>query len=151
MMTGLEHIEQDFEQFRRRVADCRGADPFRAEQVQDAYNAISRLRERYLHEQDRLTPSQRLALQKVFDKDWFIKGVCEIRQVSEHITRQEFRVVTPDKASFVVETSAHAMFEGTLVVLTDAQTGQLFQFDHQKQLDEAERRIESALEKARQE
>jgi hypothetical protein len=147
MIDALEHIEQDFEEYRRSVADCQAADPFRAELFRSAYAALSRLRERYRHERKRLAPMQMRALEKVFENDRFIRGMLHLRQVSEHVMRQ-VELMTTENMPLIVETSAHAMFAAPSVPLTDAQSGQPYLFHHLNYLLEAERRVKRALDKA---
>jgi hypothetical protein len=154
-MTGpLERIEAYFEEFGQAIVDCHSRIEFRAGDLKEAHAALGRLRDRYLHEKKDLTPKQQAALQKVFEDDVFIAGMMAIRQVGEHVTHVSRgatgpRISTIQNApiQLTVESSAMAVFAAPTVTLVDVHNV-LHRIDHRERLEEAQRRIGSALAKA---
>jgi hypothetical protein len=148
----LERIASDFDAFRRSIDDCRrSTDPFRSEQFKGAYGALARLRDRYRHERENLTSEQRVPLERVFEKDKFIAGMMELRQVAEHVIRRGGPLIyTTGNAPIQLTegSSALAVFAAPIVVLPD-KSGEAHRLDHLERLNEAELRISRALAKAR--
>jgi hypothetical protein len=152
MTEALERIAAYFEEFREAVNDCRTAASFRAADWKEAYGALGRLRDRYVHERETSTSEERLALEKVFENDTFIEGMMEVRQVSEHVVRRSpgplIRTTGNVPIQLTVESSAMAIFSAPIVILRDI-TNVPHRVDHLKMLEEAEQRIGAALERAR--
>ena len=149
MTDALGRIAGYFEEFRQSIERCRSADAFKAVDWKDAHGALGRLRERYEHEKDDLTPEQQKALRKVFEDDVFIKGMMELRQVGEHVVRRGGPTIyTTGNAPvhLTVESSAMAVFAGPVVTLPDID-GKVHKLDHGERLEEALRRIGAALAK----
>ena len=73
MSDALRRIAEYAQAFRDGIARCDPAAPFNRADWIDAYNRLARLRDRYVAEQDHLTPSERNALSRVFEKDVFKK------------------------------------------------------------------------------
>jgi len=156
MTESLDRIETYFDEFREAIDRCRSGKKFRAGDWKGAHAALGRLRERYLHEKEHLIPEQRAALQKVFEDDVFIAGMMAIRQIAEHVTHVSRsamgpRISTPWNApiQLTVESSAMAVFASPIVILRDVNNTP-HEIDHLVRLEEAQRRIGSALAKARQ-
>jgi hypothetical protein len=151
-VEALDRIVLYFDEFCQAVNDCRTANSFRSADWKEAYGALGRLRDRYLHEEKNLAPSQQAALSKVFDNDTFIEGMMDFRQVSEHVIRREPGplVRTPANApiQLTVESSAMAVFSAPIVTLPDVNKIRRT-INHLDWLAEAERRIGAALQKAR--
>ena len=151
MTEALERIDEYFKEFRDAVNDCRLAGSFRAADWKEAYGALGRLRDRYLHEKENLTPEQQAPLQKVFEEDVFIRGMMEVRQVSEHVVRSEpgplIRTTGNAPIQLTVESSAMAVFAAPVVVLCDI-LNMPHTVNHLQMLEEAERRIGAAVARA---
>ncbi|HEY9463225.1 MAG TPA: hypothetical protein VIR54_09065 [Vicinamibacterales bacterium] len=152
MSDALERIEEYAQAFRDGIARCEGA-LFNRADLLDAYDRLSRLRDRYLKEKPHLTPTQRLALAKVFEDDRFIEGMLNARQIGEHVTKRGpvVTIRTADNAPITfdaVQSSAMAYFAGPLVQLPDVHE-RLHEIDHLGQLREAEKRIDAAIQRAR--
>jgi hypothetical protein len=149
----LERIASYLDEFRRAVEDCRhsarSSDLFRPEHWKNAYGALGRLRDRYKHEKDRLTPAQRDALQKVFENDHFIRSMMEIRQVGEHVTRRcPITLCTDENIHFECETSANDVFAAPIVTVLDKK-GEPQRIDHLAWFEETLKRIQRAFDRAR--
>jgi hypothetical protein len=149
----LERIASYLDEFRRAVEDCRhsvrSSDLFRSEYWKNAYGALGRLRDRYKHEKDRLTPAQRDALQKVFENDHFIRSMMEIRQVGEHVTRRcPITLCTDENIHFECETSANDVFAAPIVTVLDKK-GEPQRIDHLAWFEETLKRIQRAFDRAR--
>src|SRR5690348_2262987 len=85
MSDALTKVIGASEEFFQGIERCRTASTFNAGDYKDAYNRLNRLRERFLHEKFSLNPSEREALEKVFEKDVFIEGLLKGRTIGEHI------------------------------------------------------------------
>ncbi|MEJ2374845.1 MAG: hypothetical protein P8Y53_11570 [Pseudolabrys sp.] len=148
MTQPFERIELDFEQFRRAVEDCRADCSFRPEHWKNVYDAMYRLSQRYDHEKERLTSTQRAPLEEAFD-DVFIKSMKGIRHVGAHVKREKpFKIWTPENVSFIYGSSANSMFAGSVVTVDDV-NGEPQLIDHLQWFDEALNRIGNALDRAR--
>jgi hypothetical protein len=153
MSEALDRILVYVSAFSEGIARCRPA-TFNAADVQDAYNRLSRLRERYLHEKRNrnFDAIEEQALRKVFEEDRFIKGMLDGRQIGEHVqkTSGDHPVILLTKNSPItlcVETSAGSFFGGPIVTVRDTQE-MVYSINHLEQLAEAENRIQRALEHA---
>jgi hypothetical protein len=149
MTEPLDRIAQYFEEFQRSVADCRLADEFRSERWKNAYGALGRLRDRYLFEKSRLTPGQRAALEKVFEKDTFIEGMMDVRTTSEHVVKRDgpMQLWTSENFRVEVVTSAGAVFAAPFVTVPDTK-GYPRRIEHLPSLEKAVQRIKRALDNA---
>src|SRR5262245_26386785 len=143
MTTPLEHIVQDFEAYQRSVKACRTF-LYLPETWQNAYGALGRLRDRYLHEKNYLTRLQSRALEKVFEADTLIEEMLQIHQLSEDVVR-DVRILTLEKFPLEFKTSAHDMFKDRVVWVRDTRTGKLHRFDHLNYFVEAAKRVQRAL------
>lgn len=147
----LRRIEMYFEDFRSAIEKCRSAKAFIAADWQDAYTRLARLRERFMIERTELDRLQYQALAKVFEDDSFTKGMLEIRQVGEHIKRRHqftIRTVRNEPIALDPESSAMAVFSASIVTLSDID-GNPWHIDHIEMLQEMEKRVASALKRAR--
>lgn len=136
--------------FSEGVDRCRTATAFKAADWQDAYNRLSRMRDRYIHERSNLDPSELQALIKVFEEDTFIQGLLNIRQIGEHVQMRKepvIRLMTNAPFPLVAETSAGSVFAGPVVTLQGPK-GQVNPTDHLQNLTEAESRIQRAFTRA---
>lgn len=120
---------------------------------EDTYNRLSRLRDRYIHEKPNLETSERRELSKVFEEDVFIEGLLQIRQIGEHVQKRGdepivIRLLTNAPITICVETSALRFFQAAIVRVTDETTGQLHFISHLQNLEEAEKRVRAALNRA---
>ena len=154
MSDALETIEEYFQEFRDGIVRCEAALQFNRADLLDAQNRLARLRDRYIAEKDDLSLFERKALSKVFEKDVFIQGMLNVRQIGEHVTKRSGGAVilrTPANAPIELDcqTSAMSYFGASRVLVGDAK-GQKHQVDHFEQLKEAESRISAALRKARE-
>ena len=111
------------------------------------------MRDRFKAEKDTLNPSALAALSKVFEKDTFVKGTMNIRQVGEHVRKRgdDLVIWTTGNAPITLdaESSAMSMFSASCVTLTDI-LGKPHPLDHLQILQEAEKRITKAMSKAKQ-
>ena len=149
MSKALARIEEYFEAFCEKTEQCRVTENIVSADLQDAYSRLSRLRDRYLKEKSSLLQSERDALSKVFENDTFIKGMMDVRQVSEHVKKRElavFRSLTNVPIELSSKVSAISMFAGKTVTLED-KDGKEHIIHHIKSLKEAVKRISGALEK----
>jgi hypothetical protein len=149
MSVALDRILDDKRAFSVGVARCRTS-PFNVADSEDAYNRLSRLRDRTREETPNLDPSEREALDKVFVHDLFIKGLLEFRQVGEHLRYRQGVVVrapTNQPLSLDVKTSVRAAFTAPIVKLPFI-PGNLQLIDHLVYLEIAEKRVQSALDRA---
>jgi hypothetical protein len=145
----IDRIVDDARAFSDGVVRCH-ATPFNAADFEDAYNRLSRLRDRYLKDKFSLDLSEQQALAKVFEDDKFIEGMLNIRQVGEHVQHRTGAVLrTTSNAPIILfsEVSAGSMFAAPVVHLRDA-AGQLHLTDHLRNLEEAEKRVQRALARA---
>ena len=150
MSEAFDRILPYVQAFSEGIDRCRSATKFSAADWEDAYNRLNRLRDRYTHEEPNLDPSERQALQKVFEQDLFIKGLLDIRQIGEHVqkrTNPEIRLFTNAPIYMPVETSAGAFFASPTVRLPDT-SGDLHLTDHLRNLEEAEQRVKRAVSRA---
>src|SRR5437870_2119041 len=118
MSESFDRIEKHFVAFSEGIERCRTAKTFNAADWQDAYNRLSRLRDRYLNEKPNLSASEQAALDKVFEHDSFIKGLLDIRQIGEHVQKRTLPVIpvyTKTPITLHAETSAGAVFSGPIV------------------------------------
>lgn len=150
MSEALDRILDYARAFSDGVARCR-ATIFNAADVQDAYNRLSRLRDRYRHEkrERRLDPVEEQALRKVFEEDPFIEGMLDGRQIGEHVQKRSgsepvVRLWTNSPIPLSVETSAGSFFAGPISVVHDVQ-GKPHSVNHLEQLGEAEKRVQRAI------
>lgn len=153
MSEHFDRIEAYFAAFSESIERCRTADTFKPADWQDAYNRLSRLRDRYIKEKPYLTPSQQAALAKVFENDHFIEGLLDIRQIGEHVhkrTTPTVPIYTTMPIDIPVETSAGSMFEAPFVMLEDTK-GRKHPTDHLHNLEEAKTRITRAIARAKDE
>ena len=155
MTEALGRIDNYFQEFRQVVDACRKAESFKPADWKNAYGALGRLRDRYRHEKEDLTPGQQAALQKVFYDDLFIKGMMAIRQVSEHVTYVSrdapgplIRTTWNEPIQLTVESSAIAVFSAPVVILRDI-ANMPREINHLSMLEQAERRVGNALDKAK--
>jgi len=142
-------IEIYFDEFCAAVERCREAGEFFPADWKDAYNRLSRLRDRYNREKPNLTNLERDALAKPFKRDAFIEGMLAIRQIGEHVEQHDtIQVSFPSNYRITLPTgvSAMSMFARRIVSLTDTD-GRTYQWDHLTMFEEAERRIASAMER----
>ena len=130
--------------FSDKVAECCRATSFDADDYRDAIGRLGRLRERYQHEQRNgtLDPGEAEALYKVFEDDVFIKGMLDVRKISEHIEKRSgggavIRLKDNSPIPLSAQTSAGALFAGPIYSVHRSQ-GQVHSVDHRKQLQDAE-------------
>jgi hypothetical protein len=153
MSEALERILGYASAFSEWIARCRTA-TFNAPDVQDAYNRLSRLRDRYLHEKRNRTLDtvEEQALRKVFEADRFIEGMLDGRQISEHVQKTSgddtvILLTTSSRIPLCVKTSTGSFFAVSTATVRDT-TGMVYSVNHLAQLSEAEKRIQRALERA---
>jgi len=149
----LNRVERDYEAFSEGVARCQGAPSYTPADYQDAYERLYRLKQRFMKEQKAksLGQSEYKALSKVFEKDRFIDSLLDIRNVSAHVLKGgDLAISTKDNELFnlPIETSAGALFAESRPVMNDI-SGEPRSVDHQKILEEAKRRVERAICKAK--
>ncbi len=153
MSEALSRIEDYITAFSEGIERCATASTFKPADWQDAYNRLSRLRDRYKKEQSNLTASEKKVLAKVFEDDRFIKTLLDTRQIGEHVTKRTAPTIalytTGAAAQIPCEVSALPMFAGPSVTIPDID-GRPHQIDHLQNLREAECRITTALARAKQ-
>jgi hypothetical protein len=94
---------------------------------------------------------EQTALAKVIEHDTFIEGLLNIRVIGEHVQKRTSPVIpvyTNTRITMPVETSAGAVFDAPIVMLSDNK-GQLYRTDHLRNLEEAENRIRRAVARAK--
>jgi hypothetical protein len=153
MTTGLEKITQLYHEFSAKIVYCRNEPAADMADIQDAYSRLHRLRDRYLHEAydaSSLDPSELSALRKVFENDSFIKGMCKARGIGDHVKINFPILRTTDNAPIEITatTSAASLFARPSVYIKDIH-GTEFEYNHLRQLLEAEQRIARAIERAK--
>jgi hypothetical protein len=150
MSEALDRILDDKRAFSDGVARCR-ATPFNVADSEDAYNRLSRLRDRTRKETPNLELSEREALDKVFVHDPFIKCLLEFRQVGEHVQYRQgvvLRTPTNNQPRYLdVKTTARTAFTAPLV-RPPFTSGNLQLIDHLVYLEVAEKRVQNALDRA---
>jgi hypothetical protein len=149
MSDGLSRILQEISSFSEAIDRYHSAIPYNGALCRDAYNALNRIRDRYLHERDEnrsLELAEDKALRKVFEEDRFIKGMLLGRQIGEHVQIDEpvIRLYTNSPIPLCAETSAGSFFGGSIASVRDVK-GKTHYIDHMKQLKEAQKRIQQAL------
>jgi hypothetical protein len=151
MPEALNRILDYARKFSDKIEVCRHYPTFNAADWEDAYNRLSRLRDRYLHEKPNLDPAEAQALRKVFEEDDFIEDMLKVRQIGEHVHQgndpSTVRLMTNATIPICVETSALGFFGAAVVRLPDIR-GQLHSINHLQNLKEAEKRIQRALDRA---
>lgn len=154
MSEALTRILNDARDFSDKIKECRSATSFIAADYRDAYGRLGRLRERYRKERDARTldPVEAQALHRVFEDDVFIKGVLDGRQISEHIQKRSgggpvVPLMTNRSVPLSAETTVGSFFAAAVVLVPDPQ-GKIYYVNHLEQLEEAERRIQRALDRA---
>jgi hypothetical protein len=150
-MSGLEKIQEYFQEFRDSINRCK-TEGFQRANFIDAYNRLARLKDRYEAENDNLTAGQQKALFKVFKDDPFIEGMLHARQIGEHVTKRSgpgpiTRTAGNAAIKLDLETSAMAYFADRTVTVPDV-NGEPHTVDHLAQLRVAETRVGAALERA---
>ncbi len=149
----LQSIEVDFEEYCRQIEKCRQAANFEPEDWKGAYGALKRLYERYdKKERQLLTNSERHALNKVFYKDNFTKGLMKIRDVAEHVKkRKDFHIysLTGECWTFDYEMSAREFFCSSDPYVLDI-NGVSRHIEHLKWLEAWEEAVASAIARAKQ-
>ena len=152
-VTGLDRIRRKAQAFYDIVARSATATPYDIDLCVDAYNRLSRLRDRYEHEKvnHTLTPLQLTALKKVFEDDEFIKGMLNARQLGEHVHKRSggervVQLYTNQPIYMPVEVSAEAFFGGPIYVIKGP-NGKVH-YHHLDQLQQAERRVRAAMQRA---
>lgn len=153
MSQALDQIESYLNEFSEGIERCANASTFKRADWQDAYNRLSRLRDRYKKEKPNLTASEKKPLAKVFEDDKFIETLLDTRQIGEHVTKRTTPTVaiytTGATVKIPYEVSALPMFAGPTVTIPDTD-GRHHHIDHLQNLREAERRITTALARAKQ-
>lgn len=151
MSESLKRILTSADEFYEGIKRCREASTYSAGDMKDAYNRLNRLRERYCYEKANLEASERQALEKVFEDDNLIAGLMDVRQIGEHVQKRTgaevplmVPIVTNQRITMPVETSAGAFFAGLVVTLYDKK-GERRITDHLRNLQVAEERIRKAL------
>ena len=149
----LQRIEDDFDAFRQKVDLCRNSETCTGGDIRDAYSRLNRLRERYELERDKgnLTYSQRQELENTLEYDVFLKGLMQLRQISEHVKLKSepvIRTVGNAPIRLDQESSAAGVFAKATVFLTQ-NNGAPYRCDHLEKLEEAVKRIGRALQRAR--
>ncbi len=118
MSEAFNIIIQYFNEFNRGVDTYLATQPYDTAVCKDAYNRLSRLRDRYVSEKERLDPSERAALAKVFEDDPFIEGMMDARQIGEHVTKRQndavIRTISNAPIFLTAESSALAVFDGPI-------------------------------------
>jgi hypothetical protein len=152
MSEGLNRILLEVSAFSEGIKRYRSSTSYNATLCRDAYNGLSRIRERYEHERDKnrsLEPDEEKALRKVFEEDEFIKGMLHARQIGEHVQINEpvIRLMTGGPIKPCVETSAGSLFAGRVGIVRDVE-GTTHYIDHVEYLERAEKRVQRALELA---
>jgi hypothetical protein len=116
-VTGFDRIRRKAQAFYDIVARCEASTAYDMDLYEDAYNRLSRLRDRYAHEKDNrtLTQLQFTALRKVFEEDSLIKGMLKARQIGEHVQKRSgselmVQVYTDKPIYMPVEVSADSFF-----------------------------------------
>ncbi len=89
-VTGFDRIRRKAQAFYEIVARCGASTTYDMDLYEDAFNRLSRLRDRYEHEKDHrtLTTLQLTTLRKVFEDDPLIKGMLNARQIGEHVQKR---------------------------------------------------------------
>ena len=86
-------------------------------------------------------------LDKVFDKDTFIRGLLDLRQVGEHVRNRNGAVLRTSQNQPIcldIQTSARSAFAAPIVNLVDT-SGNIHSTNHIGNLEEAEKRIQRAF------
>ena len=151
MSEAFNIIVRYFNEFSRGVDTYLVTQPYDPAVCKDAYNRLSRLRDRYVSEKARLGPSERAALAKVFEDDPFIEGMMDARQIGEHVTKRQndavIRTISNAPIFLTAESSALAVFDGPIIKLPDTnQTTHTV--NHTEQLIEARKRVKAAIDRA---
>jgi hypothetical protein len=150
MTDGFKRIEQEILAFSDKVAQCQDKDASTAD-FRDAYSRLNIAYNRYGHEKATLDATEQAALRKVFEDDRFMEGMGRVRVISEHVLQRGCAVLSyPDNSTFTITSasSAAAVFADRCVTLIDAD-GNPHRWDHPEQLGEVDRRLCSAMEKAK--
>jgi hypothetical protein len=149
MTEAFERISAYFEELRESVRRCQ-SDPSPLN-LKAAYDALARLRERFVQERKNgnLTAEELRVLEKALDKDEFIKGMMNIRQVGAHVVQRgkddEVQIWTTENVPFRIsaEVSAMPMFASHVAIVRDT-TGCSQEINHLKMFAEALKRIGKA-------
>ncbi len=150
MESAIDRIAAQFEEFKQSIEYCRKGSVFRSADRKEAYGALGRVRDRYKFEKEDLTTLERAPLRKVFEDDTFIKGMMDIRQIGEHVVCRGgplIRTTRNAPIQLTEESSAMAVFAAPIVTLPDIALVP-HRIDHLEMLEEAQRRIATALTKA---
>jgi len=118
----LLQIEEYFLAFQQKVFACRDSASHCPHELMDAYSRLARLRERYLREEDNITPSEKCALERVFVEDTFTEGMMHMRNIADHVVsrsqdRANIRTPNREPITLDVETSAGQLFSSHTVCL----------------------------------
>src|SRR5690349_1248768 len=132
MSEALNKILPYVHGFREGVARCRNGLVFNPGDHMDAFNRLSRLKDRYLHEEAELDLSEREALEKVFRGDNLIDGLIDIRQIGEHVEKRtpaRVPIFMNARVPLEVKTSAGAFFAGPVYYVVETGKGITYPFD----------------------
>lgn len=148
MNDSEDRITTCYQEFQDSLEECQNSNDSR--KFKDAYNSLSRLRDRYNHENDKkgLDGSTFENLENPFNKDVYIRGMMTIRQIGEHVESKNPVIYTSNNSPIYLEASCSAgsVFNGRYGIVTDRE-GNTHRLDHWERLNEAKRRIDSKWRK----
>jgi hypothetical protein len=120
--------------------------------IQDAYDRLDRLRNRYKYEADKarsLDSAEREALEKVFEKNSFIEGMCKSRVIGHHVTGDLLLYdINHSPFELAASTSGASLYANRRVSVSDKK-GERHDIDHLKSLTQAVDYIAKAIAKAK--
>jgi hypothetical protein len=152
MTDRFERIEKAFEDFRSKVEHCR--DPAKSDMadIQDAYDRLNRLRNRFKYEAHiahSLDSAEMDALQKVFEKNAFIEGMCKNSVIGRHVMGDPLLYdINYVPFELAVGVSGATVFVKRRVSVPDTK-GESHDIDHLKSLSQAVECIGRAIAKAK--
>jgi hypothetical protein len=151
MSEAFEKIERSMDAFGKSVEHF--AETLEPHAMKNAYDSFYRVRDRYTwhakSENRHLDAGEFEALRNVFEDD-FIKGMGRLRNILTHVETGDVELYYPHGPKFTLTAASSAEVVGasTNVTVSDkAGNGQ--RIEHLKWLEEAIRRIDKAISKAR--
>lgn len=148
MNDSENRIANNFKEFQDSLRECENSNDSR--KFKDAYNSLSRLRDRYNHENDKkgLDGSPFKILENSFNEDVYIRGMMTLRQIAEHVQIKEPVIYTSNNSPIYLDASCSAgsVFEGGYAIVTDTE-GNSHRLDHLERLNDANQRINSKWSK----
>jgi hypothetical protein len=137
MTDRFDRIEKAFEDFRSKVEQCRDEANSNMADIQDAYNRLDILRNRYEYEAYKarsLNSAEREALQKVFDQYRFMEGMGKIRVIGHHVIGDlHLYDINNSPFDLAASTSGATIYANRRVSVTDTK-GEIHVIDHLQSL-----------------